>query len=87
MESENTVTLSKSRAGYIIVINRTRTGYGAHVPDLPGCVAAARSLDHAQRLMDEAIVFHQRGMRADGDRVPRPRSGRELRRRRLLPLC
>lgn len=26
---------------YMVVIERSKTGYGAYVPDLPGCVAAA----------------------------------------------
>jgi len=27
---------------YAIVIEKSETGFGAYVPDLPGCVAAAR---------------------------------------------
>jgi predicted RNase H-like HicB family nuclease len=26
---------------YVALIEKTSTGYSAHVPDLPGCVAAA----------------------------------------------
>lgn len=76
--------LDKSRAGYILVIERTRTGFSAYVPDLPGCIATGRTLDQTKKLMDGAIVLHVRGTRADELRVQRPRSLAELRRRRLL---
>jgi len=76
--------LDKSRGGYILLFHKTRTGYSASVPDLPGCIATGRTLDLTKRRMDEAIVLHQRGMRQDGTRVQRPRSVAELRRKHLL---
>lgn len=78
------MTLAKSRAGYVVVLAKTRTGYSAHVPDLPGCIATGRSLERTKRLLDEAITLHQQGTRQDGLRVQRPRSLVELRRKRML---
>lgn len=40
------------------------TGSSAHVPDLPGCVAAATTLADARQLIE--------GMRMNGDTVPPP---------------
>ena len=57
---------------YAVIYAKTRTGYSAHVPDLPGCIATGRTLAVAQRRMREAIQMHLRGMREDGDRIPRP---------------
>lgn len=57
---------------YAIFIAPTRTGYSAHVPDLPGCVAAGKTRDETLRLMREAIVLHLRTMREDGDSIPEP---------------
>jgi len=57
---------------YAIVIERSATGYGAYVPDLPGCVAAAESLQETEKLIREAIEFHIEGMRAHGESVPAP---------------
>jgi predicted RNase H-like HicB family nuclease len=80
------MTVNKSRGGYIIVLERSRTGYSAYVPDLPGCVTTGRTLKLTKRLMEEAIVFHSQGMRKDGQRVPRPRSLETLRKERLVPV-
>jgi predicted RNase H-like HicB family nuclease len=57
---------------YAVVIERTATGYGAHVPDLPGCIAAADTLDETKQLIRDAIEFHLEGMRANGDPIPEP---------------
>ena len=58
--------------GYAVIYARTRTGYSAHVPDLPGCIATGRTLPLVKRRMREAIALHIQGMREDGERVPRP---------------
>ena len=57
---------------YTVLIERGPTGYGAYVPDLPGCVAAAATEGEARRLIREAIALHIEGMREDGDPVPPP---------------
>jgi len=57
---------------YAIVIERSSTGFGAYVPDLPGCVAAAASEDEARQLILEAIELHLDGMREDGAPIPDP---------------
>ena len=57
---------------YAVVIEKTATGYGAHVPDLPGCIAAADTLEETERLIREAIEFHLDGMRSHGDVIPEP---------------
>jgi len=44
----------------------------AHVPDLPGCIAAAATLEETRELVREAIEFHIEGMRINGDAVPEP---------------
>jgi len=50
----------------------TATAYGAHVPDLPGCIAAGRTLEETRQLIREAIEFHIEGMRLHGEAVPEP---------------
>jgi predicted RNase H-like HicB family nuclease len=59
---------------YAIVIEQESTGYGAYVPDLPGCVAVGRTLKETQRLIRTAIAAHLAGLREDGDPVPAPRT-------------
>jgi predicted RNase H-like HicB family nuclease len=57
---------------YAVFIEPIATGYSAHVPDLPGCIAAARSLEETRRLIKEAIEFHIEALRDNGDEVPLP---------------
>lgn len=62
---------------YAIVIERGETSYGAYVPDLPGCVAAADTHEEAVKLIHEAIEEHIHLLREDGQPVPEPRSAAE----------
>jgi predicted RNase H-like HicB family nuclease len=55
---------------YFVLYARTANGYSAHVPDLPGCVAAATTLEETRLLMREAIEFHLEGMRLHGEHIP-----------------
>ncbi len=57
---------------YAVVIEKTGNGFGAYVPDLPGCVAAGDTLVETEQLIREAIAFHLDGMRQDGDVIPEP---------------
>jgi predicted RNase H-like HicB family nuclease len=44
---------------YAIVIEHCPgSNYSAYVPDLPGCIATADSLEEIKRLMQEGIEFH-----------------------------
>ena len=62
---------------YAIVIEKGPTSYGAYVPDLPGCVAAAETKDEALQLIREAIELHIEEMREGGLPVPEPSSSAE----------
>ena len=63
---------------YAVVIEAGETGFGAYVPDLPGCVAAAETRDDVVRLIQEAIEFHIEGLREDGQPIPKPTSSIEF---------
>jgi predicted RNase H-like HicB family nuclease len=56
---------------YAVVIERGPTSYGAYVPDLPGCVAAAETRQEALALIREAIQYHLAAMREEGLPVPK----------------
>ncbi|MBI3417333.1 MAG: type II toxin-antitoxin system HicB family antitoxin [Verrucomicrobia bacterium] len=62
---------------YAIVIERGPTSYGAYVPDLPGCAAAAETREGVLELIREAIEFHLEEMQAEGITVPEPTSSAE----------
>jgi len=57
---------------YAVLYEPTATGYSAHVPDLPGCIGAAATLDEARELMREAIEGHIECMLEFGYAVPEP---------------
>ena len=59
---------------YAVVIEKGRRGYGAYVPDLPVCAAFAKTETGVRKLIREAVAFHIRCLRKDGDPVPRPKS-------------
>jgi predicted RNase H-like HicB family nuclease len=59
---------------YAIVIEKSATGYGAYVPDLPGCIAVGESEQEVRELIGEAIEFHLDGVREDGVPIPSPSS-------------
>ncbi|HLJ18181.1 MAG TPA: type II toxin-antitoxin system HicB family antitoxin [Bryobacteraceae bacterium] len=51
---------------YAVIYEKTKTGYSAHVPDLPGCITTGATREETERLMKEAIKLHLAGMREDG---------------------
>lgn len=63
---------------FTVVIEKGKTSYGAYVPDLPGCVAAAESENEVKRLIAEAIALHLEDLRSRHLRVPRPASIADL---------
>jgi predicted RNase H-like HicB family nuclease len=59
---------------YVVIIEKGDNGYGAYVPDLPGCIATAPTRDKVLKLIKEAIEFHIEGLRESGQPVPPPAS-------------
>jgi len=59
---------------YAVVIEKAGGNYSAYVPDLPGCVATAATVEAVEEEIRKAIRFHIDGLRADGLDVPEPTS-------------
>ncbi len=57
---------------YVVVYEKTPTGYSAYVPDLPGCISTGTSLPATKTNMQEAITGHLAVMREFGDAIPLP---------------
>lgn len=57
-----------------MIIEKGTNNYSAYLPDLPGCVATAKSLSELKELMRRAIDLHIRGLLEDGLPVPEPNS-------------
>jgi predicted RNase H-like HicB family nuclease len=63
---------------YLVVVEQGPKSFGAYVPDLPGCVAAAETREEVLGLIREAIEFHIEGLRQDGQPIPPPSSSSEV---------
>lgn len=59
---------------YMVIIEQGDEGYGAYVPDLPGCVAIGDTRAEVLVLIKEAITMHLELMREEGLPIPRPHS-------------
>jgi predicted RNase H-like HicB family nuclease len=57
---------------YAVVFERTEDGYGAFVPDLPGCITVGDTLAETESNIREAIGGHIAAMKSHGERIPQP---------------
>ncbi|MBN1525639.1 MAG: type II toxin-antitoxin system HicB family antitoxin [Spirochaetales bacterium] len=55
---------------YLVVIEKTETGYSSYAPDLPGCMATGSTRDEVEQNIFEALQFHLDGMREEGIEIP-----------------
>ena len=63
---------------YLVIIEKGAASWGAHVPDLPGCIAAAETRQEVTALIKDAIDFHLEGLRERGEPIPTPASEGEF---------
>ena len=57
---------------YAVVFERSKDGYGAFVPDLPGCITVGDTLAETESNIREAIAGHLVAMQEHGETIPRP---------------
>ncbi|MGH9513514.1 MAG: type II toxin-antitoxin system HicB family antitoxin [Terriglobales bacterium] len=57
---------------YLVVYERSSTGWGAYAPDLPGLGVAGKTFEEVKNLIREAVEFHLEGIRQHGDPPPSP---------------
>ena len=57
---------------YLIVVEKTETGFSAYSPDILGCVATGDTEEETEANMKEAIAFHVEGLKQEGFPVPEP---------------
>ncbi|MEJ7843728.1 MAG: type II toxin-antitoxin system HicB family antitoxin [Rubrobacter sp.] len=62
---------------YVVIVEQGENGFGAYVPDLPGCVAVGETREEALRLIGEAVELHLEGLRREGLPIPKPSSSSE----------
>jgi predicted RNase H-like HicB family nuclease len=59
---------------FVIVVEKTATGYSSYAPDLEGCVATGSTRNEVEQAMHEAIEFHLEGLKLEGYETPEPHS-------------
>ena len=59
---------------YLVVTERGESSWGAHVPDLPGCIAVGDTEEEVLDLIGEAIDAHIELMQQSGEPIPEPRT-------------
>jgi predicted RNase H-like HicB family nuclease len=57
---------------YTVIYEPGERNWSAYVPDLPGCIATARTREELEQQIREAIEFHIEGIRLSGEPVPEP---------------
>lgn len=57
---------------YLIITEKTETGYSAYSPDLLGCIATGNTISETEQNMKEAIEFHIEGLILEGIDIPQP---------------
>jgi predicted RNase H-like HicB family nuclease len=59
---------------YLIILEKTTTGYSAYSPDLLGCVSTGVTPEETVQNMQEAIEFHIDGLKLEGLPIPKPQT-------------
>ena len=54
----------------IVEIYFVNKNFSAHVPILPGCISIGDTPEEVKNNINEAIQFHIKGMKKDGDSLP-----------------
>jgi predicted RNase H-like HicB family nuclease len=57
---------------YLIILEKTKTGYSAYSPDLRGCASTGHTREEVEANMREAMQFHIDGLKQEGYEVPEP---------------
>ena len=57
---------------YLIVVEKSETGFSAYSPDVPGCVTTGKTQAETELNMREAIEFHIDGLKEEGLPIPQP---------------
>ena len=57
---------------YVVVFEKTRSGWSAYAPDLPGLGVAGETFAETERVIHDGLEFHIEALREDRLRIPEP---------------
>ncbi len=63
---------------FLVVYEKTATGYSSYVPDLPGVIATGKTKKIIEKNIVEAIQFHLEGLKEEGLPIPKSTAESEV---------
>lgn len=63
---------------YLVIYEKTKTGYSAYAPDLPGVIATGKSRGIVEKNIFEAIQFHIEGLKEEKLKIPKAKAESEV---------
>lgn len=63
---------------YLVVYEKTKTGYSAYVPDIPGVIATGKTKPIVEKNIFGAIQFHIECLKKEKLRLPKSQAGSEV---------
>ncbi|MDD5524614.1 MAG: type II toxin-antitoxin system HicB family antitoxin [Smithella sp.] len=63
---------------FLVVFEKTKTGFSAYAPDLPGCIATGRTKNETERNIFDAIQLHLEGIKEENIRLPKVQAESEV---------
>ena len=63
---------------YLVIYEKTKTGYTAYVPDLPGVIATGKTKAMVEKNIFSAIQFHIEGLKEENMRIPKAHAESEI---------
>ncbi len=63
---------------YLVIYERTKTGYSAYAPDLPGVMATGKTKIIVEKNIFEAIQFHIEGLKEEKFKIPKSQAESEI---------
>jgi len=66
--------MTTARRKYLAVFEVGSNNLSGFLPDVPGVISTASSLEEMRQTMREAVEFHLEALAADGDSLPEPRT-------------
>jgi len=63
---------------YLVIYEKTKTGYSAYAPDLPGVIATGKTKGIVEKNIFEAIQFHIEGLKEEKLKIPKAKAKGEV---------
>ena len=63
---------------YLVVYEKTKTGYSAYAPDIPGVIATGKTRGIVKKNIFSAIQFHIEGLKEENLKLPKNQAESEI---------